>query len=68
MRTALALAAVSRCSPPVAAAATDASPSRRSNLTFWTWVPNIDKVVAKWNAANPNIQVTVSKQARATNW
>jgi multiple sugar transport system substrate-binding protein len=33
-------------------------------LTFWTWVPNIDAVVAKWNAANPNIQVTASNQAQ----
>jgi multiple sugar transport system substrate-binding protein len=29
------------------------------NLEFWTWVPGMDKVVAKWNAANPDIQVTV---------
>ncbi|HYN29426.1 MAG TPA: sugar ABC transporter substrate-binding protein [Dermatophilaceae bacterium] len=28
-------------------------------LQFWTWVPGMDKVVAKWNAANPDIQVTV---------
>src|SRR5690606_39298619 len=32
-------------------------------LTYWTWVPNMDKIVQKWNAANPDIQVTVSKQA-----
>lgn len=31
-------------------------------LTFWTWAPNIDKVVALWNAENPDIQVTVNKQ------
>ncbi|MBL8930609.1 MAG: sugar ABC transporter substrate-binding protein [Kineosporiaceae bacterium] len=28
-------------------------------LQFWTWVPGMDEVVAKWNAANPDIQVTV---------
>lgn len=32
------------------------------NLTFWTWAPNVDKVVALWNAKNPDIQVTVNKQ------
>lgn len=31
-------------------------------LTFWTWAPNVDKVVETWNAANPDIQVTVNKQ------
>lgn len=36
----------------------------RVKLTFWTWVPNVDKVVAKWNAANPDIQVTASNQAQ----
>lgn len=31
-------------------------------LTFWTWAPGMDEVVADWNAANPDIQVTVNKQ------
>ncbi|MBD7949257.1 ABC transporter substrate-binding protein [Oerskovia rustica] len=31
-------------------------------LTFWTWAPNVDKVVETWNEANPDIQVTVNKQ------
>ena len=39
-------------------------PNEKVNLTFWTWVPKIDQVVAKWNAANPNIQVTASNQAQ----
>ncbi|MEP7331002.1 MAG: sugar ABC transporter substrate-binding protein [Terracoccus sp.] len=29
------------------------------SLQFWTWVPGMDQVVAKWNAANPDIQVMV---------
>ena len=29
-------------------------------LDFTTWVPNMDKVVAIWNKANPDIQVKVS--------
>ena len=33
-------------------------------LTFWSWVPGIDTVVAQWNSAHPNIHVTVSKQAQ----
>jgi multiple sugar transport system substrate-binding protein len=32
-------------------------------LTFWSWTSNIDSVVAAWNAANPDIHVTVSEQA-----
>ena len=28
-------------------------------LTFWSWMPGIDKMVALWNKANPNIQVDV---------
>ncbi|WP_313276933.1 ABC transporter substrate-binding protein [Timonella senegalensis] len=32
------------------------------NLDFWTWAPNMDKVVALWNEENPDIQVTVNKQ------
>ncbi|WP_207916584.1 ABC transporter substrate-binding protein [Micromonospora sp. KC723] len=31
-------------------------------LTYWSWAPNMDKVAAAWNAANPDIQVTVNKQ------
>ena len=31
-------------------------------LTYWTWAPNMDKVVEAWNSANPDIQVTVNKQ------
>ncbi|PPK98420.1 multiple sugar transport system substrate-binding protein [Kineococcus xinjiangensis] len=31
-------------------------------LTYWTWTPNMDQVVAKWNEQNPDVQVTVNKQ------
>lgn len=30
------------------------------SLTFWSWVPGIDKSVALWNSTHPNIHVTVS--------
>jgi len=33
------------------------------DLTFWSWAPDIDKVVEKWNASHPNVHVTFSKQA-----
>jgi multiple sugar transport system substrate-binding protein len=31
-------------------------------LTFWTWAPGMEEVVALWNADHPEIQVTVNKQ------
>ncbi len=30
------------------------------SLTFWSWVPGIDKSVALWNQTHPNIHVTVN--------
>ncbi|GAA0487196.1 sugar ABC transporter substrate-binding protein [Paractinoplanes deccanensis] len=39
-----------------------ADPNEKVALTYWSWAPNMDKVVAAWNAAHPNIQVTVNKQ------
>ena len=30
------------------------------SLTFWSWVPGIDKSVALWNSTHPNIHVTVN--------
>ncbi|MDX3227685.1 ABC transporter substrate-binding protein [Streptomyces sp. ME19-01-6] len=32
-------------------------------LTYWSWTPDLDKVVDIWNQAHPDIQVTVKKQA-----
>jgi len=29
-------------------------------LTYWSWAPNIEDVVATWNAENPEIQVSVT--------
>jgi multiple sugar transport system substrate-binding protein len=31
-------------------------------LTYWSWAPNMDKVVEGWNAGHPGIHVTVNKQ------
>ncbi|WP_343961960.1 ABC transporter substrate-binding protein, partial [Streptosporangium amethystogenes] len=46
-----------------APAAQSSAPAGPVKLTYWTWVPNMDKIAAAWNSANPDIQVTVSKQA-----
>jgi multiple sugar transport system substrate-binding protein len=40
------------------------TPQGKVELTFWSWAPDIDKVVEKWNSTHPNIHVTVSKQAQ----
>jgi multiple sugar transport system substrate-binding protein len=39
------------------------SASGKVTLQFWTWVPNMDKIVAIWNKAHPDIQVQVQTQA-----
>ena len=51
--------------PPPASSASPRRPrpAQKVTLTFWTWVPNMDKVVAIWNKAHPDIQVQVQVQA-----
>ena len=39
-----------------------ASSSAPVELTFWTWAPGIEEVVALWNQQNPEVQVLVSRQ------
>ncbi|AOP46172.1 ABC transporter substrate-binding protein [Streptomyces lydicus] len=34
---------------------------QKINLTFWSWVPGIDKPVDLWNRKNPEVQVKVEK-------
>ncbi|WP_052423363.1 ABC transporter substrate-binding protein [Nonomuraea candida] len=48
---------------PEAAQSPAASAQGPVTLTYWTWAPNMDKIVEVWNAANPDVRVTVSKQA-----
>jgi multiple sugar transport system substrate-binding protein len=55
-------------SPSSTSSATSGSSSSSSStgkvtLQFWTWVPNMDKIVAIWNQAHPDIQVQVQTQA-----
>lgn len=43
-----------------AAACQPTAAGEKVNLNFYSWIPGIEKVVATWNAANPDIQVKVS--------
>ncbi|BAL90767.1 putative ABC transporter substrate-binding protein [Actinoplanes missouriensis 431] len=61
LMAALALFTVTACSSSDSGSPSS-DPDEKVALTYWTWTPNMDKVVAAWNAANPNIQVTVNKQ------
>ena len=60
--TALLTAACSGGDQSAAPTTSAGAPAEKVELTFWTWAPNMEKVVALWNDANPNIQVTVNKQ------
>jgi multiple sugar transport system substrate-binding protein len=58
-------ASSSSASSPATSAATSpaTSAAQKVTLTFWSWVPNLDKVVAIWNQSHPDIQVQVQVQA-----
>jgi multiple sugar transport system substrate-binding protein len=43
-------------------AKTTTASTGKVELTYWSWAPNMDKVVEGWNAAHPDIHVTVNKQ------
>jgi multiple sugar transport system substrate-binding protein len=53
----------SSSSPAATASSSSSSSSQKVTLSFWSWVPNLDKVVAIWNKAHPDIQVQVQVQA-----
>ncbi|MEV6868669.1 extracellular solute-binding protein [Streptosporangium subroseum] len=57
------VAGCSGASQEPAPAAQSSAPAGPVKLTYWSWVPNIDKIAAVWNQAHPDIQVTISKQA-----
>lgn len=40
----------------------DSSSSKGTDLSFWAWAPNMDKVVDIWNQEHPESHVTVHKQ------
>lgn len=37
------------------------APGEQIELTFWSWVPGVDKAVDLWNEENPDVQVTLEK-------
>jgi len=43
--------------------ASGAGPTQKVTLTFWSWVPNMQKVVNVWNAAHPDIQIKFTEAA-----
>lgn len=59
---AAALMMVAGCSGDDAKTDTPAKAGEKVALTYWSWAPNMDKVVAGWNSTHPDIQVTVNKQ------
>src|ERR1700729_3237931 len=65
MRSLLAAALVAVLAAGCSSAGSTSSPaaSQKVKLSFWSWVPNLDKVVAIWNQAHPDIQVQVQVQA-----
>ncbi|GAB3434738.1 ABC transporter substrate-binding protein [Actinophytocola sediminis] len=36
-------------------------PGEKITLTFWSWVPGVDKAVDLWNQQNPEVQVKLEK-------
>jgi multiple sugar transport system substrate-binding protein len=61
---ALAAVAVAGCGAPDESDGQQASACHRSKgkvtLTYWSWVPGIDKTVALWNRTHPDIQVKLN--------
>ena len=58
-----AAALVAGCSSNGSPAAGGAASGQKVTLTFWSWVPNMNKIVAVWNKANPDIQVKFTEAA-----
>ncbi|ROQ04563.1 multiple sugar transport system substrate-binding protein [Rathayibacter sp. PhB93] len=59
-----AIAAALAASVLVLPACTAQEPSRPSGtveLTFWSWVPGIDRAVALWNEEHPDVHVTLEE-------
>ena len=39
----------------------DLKPGEKIDLTFWSWVPGVDKAVDLWNSKHPEIQIKLEK-------
>ena len=56
----------SSAAPTAVGSSSAAASAQKVKLTFWSWVPNMDKVVAIWNKAHPDIQVRCRSRRAAT--
>jgi multiple sugar transport system substrate-binding protein len=61
MLSVMALAAVACGSGEDSSAPKQRQPGEKSTLTFWSWVPGVDKAVDLWNRENPEVQVKLEK-------
>ncbi|MGO2751085.1 MAG: ABC transporter substrate-binding protein [Pseudoclavibacter sp.] len=44
----------------------DAAPDGPITLEYWSWAPNIEKIVDVWNESHPDVQVNVNTSVAAT--
>lgn len=49
------------------AQSTDRKPGEKITMTFWSWVPGVDKAVDLWNSKNPDVQVKLEKIPSGSN-
>jgi multiple sugar transport system substrate-binding protein len=61
---ALLLSLITGCGSGSGDGAGDEAPGGKVELTFWSWAPDIEKVVERWNTGHPDVHVTLSKQAQ----
>ena len=47
-----------------AATTTPATGGKVVHLQFWSWLSNVDKIVALWNTSHPDIQVSVNSASQ----
>ncbi|MEA5457086.1 extracellular solute-binding protein [Sinomonas sp. JGH33] len=43
------------------------SQNQKADITFWSWVPGVDKAVELWNQQNPDIHVTLDTTPAGSN-
>lgn len=53
--------ALTGCSSGGSSATSSAAPAGKVTISFWSWVPGVEKAVAQWNSENPNIQVKFNR-------
>ncbi len=64
---ALVLASLVACSSSGTSSSGACTPSSgKVTLSYWSWVPGMDKVVDLWNSTHPNIQVNLTTTSTGT--